>query len=148
MDQNKNIPPTLQRLGFIVNRTSWAMRRRVQSAIISSGHNLTPEQWISLNLLFEMGEMTQTELAWVMNAEKASVTRMIDALSEQGLVERKPFPDDRRKHMVSISKEGIEVRAVIAPQVFEQYEKMVEGITEEEKQVVTNILTRITEQAK
>ena len=52
------------------------------------------------------GEKSQSEVAKRLRVEGATVTRMVDLLSKEGLVQRQPHPSDRRINLISITPEG------------------------------------------
>jgi MarR family transcriptional regulator for hemolysin len=52
------------------------------------------------------GPKSQSEVAKRLRVENATVTRMVDVLSKEGLVERTPHPSDRRVNLLSISPKG------------------------------------------
>ena len=52
------------------------------------------------------GPKSQSDVAKRLQVEGATVTRMVDILSKEGLVERKPAPNDRRVNLLSITAEG------------------------------------------
>ncbi len=143
-----NSPPTVKRLGFLISRTSWAMRRRVQATIKAEGFNFTPEQWVAINLLADYSPIPQGELAELMHKDKASVTRIVESLVQQKLVLRNDDPTDARRQLVSLSPRGLEVKNDLAPKVFAEYSKMVEGISPEEHKLLSEVLIKICTQAE
>jgi DNA-binding MarR family transcriptional regulator len=50
--------------------------------------------------------MTLGELSSRMMVSNGNVTGLVDRLLSQGLLERRPSPNDRRAHLVSLSSEG------------------------------------------
>jgi MarR family transcriptional regulator for hemolysin len=54
------------------------------------------------------GKPSQSDLAKRLRVENATVTRMVDILSKEGLVEREPDPTDRRVNLLSVSPKGEE----------------------------------------
>lgn len=52
------------------------------------------------------GPRSQAEIARRLRVEGATVTRMVDALSREGLVERLPDPADRRVNLLTITPAG------------------------------------------
>lgn len=52
------------------------------------------------------GPKSQSDVAKRLRVEGATVTRMVDILSKEGLVERSPHPTDRRVNLLSISDKG------------------------------------------
>jgi DNA-binding MarR family transcriptional regulator len=57
---------------------------------------VTRQQWRALLTLARNDGLTQTELADLLEVERISVGRMVDRLVENGLVERRADPADRR----------------------------------------------------
>jgi DNA-binding MarR family transcriptional regulator len=57
---------------------------------------VTRQQWRALLTLARHDGLTQTELADHLDVERISVGRMVDRLVENGLIERRADPADRR----------------------------------------------------
>ena len=136
------------RLGFMINRASWAVRRRISRVLESSGMNLTPEQWVAINVLYEREGICQTQLADLMSREKASITRMLENLVDQGLATKRPDPKDRRKHLIFLSPEGRAFREEYFPKIFAEYRRLIQGIEDEDHQVAYAVLARICRNAE
>jgi MarR family transcriptional regulator for hemolysin len=71
-------------------------------------------------ILNMQGPKSQTDLARRLRVEAATVTRMVDILGKEGLVERTPDPNDRRVNLLSISPKG---EAVLAD-IFRVYDRL------------------------
>ncbi|HZD23317.1 MAG TPA: MarR family transcriptional regulator [Acidimicrobiia bacterium] len=56
--------------------------------------------------LHQMGPMNQRQLSEALQCSPRNVTGLVDALEEQGLVERRPHPTDRRAILVTLTTEG------------------------------------------
>ncbi|MEV0278662.1 MarR family transcriptional regulator [Streptomyces sp. NPDC050610] len=70
--------------------------------------DLTPTQAKALE---ELGEpKTARELAAVLCCEPPNVTYVIDKMQKQGLVERRPHPQDRRAKQLVLTDAGRELR--------------------------------------
>ena len=82
-------------IAFLVHDVARLMRGRFDADARARG--ATRQQWRVLVNLARMGEgPTQTELAERLDVEQITLCRMIDRLSEAGLVERRADPSDRR----------------------------------------------------
>jgi MarR family transcriptional regulator, transcriptional regulator for hemolysin len=81
-------------LGFLISDAARLMRtvfdRRVRRL------ELTRAQWLVLARLNRRPGASQSELADMMEVEKASAGRMVDRLERKGWIERRPDPVDRR----------------------------------------------------
>jgi DNA-binding MarR family transcriptional regulator len=66
--------------------------------------------------LFELDEhlgKPMGELAHAMACDASNATWLVDRLEERGLVERRPYPGDRRVKAVVLTAEGAKVRALL-----------------------------------
>lgn len=70
------------------------------------------------------GQKSQSDVAKRLRVENATITRMVDILSKEGLVCRTPDPADRRVNLLSVSPEGEEVLR----QIFVVYDAVREHI--------------------
>ena len=52
------------------------------------------------------GEITQQELALLLDSDKVSIVRIVDYLSGKGYVQRRHKTDDRRKHSLNLTDKG------------------------------------------
>ena len=52
------------------------------------------------------GPVSQSDVARRLRVEGATVTRMVDLLSKEGLVERSPHPSDRRVNLLRVTEKG------------------------------------------
>lgn len=87
------------RLRLAVMRLGRKLRRHV-------GGGLTPSQVSALASLERLGPMTLGELSGVENVRPPTLTKVVAALEEQGLVARRADPSDRRVARVEATAEG------------------------------------------
>ncbi|GHE34681.1 hypothetical protein GCM10018785_00390 [Streptomyces longispororuber] len=95
-----------RRLCGLVN----ALSRRIEGHVRehASALGLTAPQAVALREL--TGPMTLRELAERMCCEPSNATFVSDRLEEQGLVERRPHPSDRRAKQLVLTSEGAALR--------------------------------------
>jgi DNA-binding MarR family transcriptional regulator len=67
---------------------------------------LLPRQFGILNLIDAHPGITQRDLVRGSLVDPSSMVAVIDELEEMGLAERRPHPDDRRKHAVHLTAKG------------------------------------------
>ncbi|MEV0229921.1 MarR family transcriptional regulator [Nonomuraea sp. NPDC050786] len=70
--------------------------------------NLTTAQAVALREL--TGPLTMRDLADRMGCEPSNATFVVDRLEEQGIVERRPHPNDRRAKQLVLTAEGVALR--------------------------------------
>jgi DNA-binding MarR family transcriptional regulator len=70
------------------------------------GHSLSATQLAALGAVSRHGVMTPGELAEHERVQPPSMTRVISALEDQGLLTRNPHPTDRRQVILSLTGQG------------------------------------------
>ncbi|MDB5690299.1 MAG: MarR family transcriptional regulator [Sphingomonas bacterium] len=83
-----------QNIGFLLHDISRLMRHRFDVRARDLG--VTRPQWRALVHLARNPGSTQSELAELLDVEQITLCRMIDRLTDAGLVERRPDARDRR----------------------------------------------------
>lgn len=92
------------RLRMAIVRTA----RRLRQEAAGEVGGLTPTAAAALATIERHGPLTPSELAEVERVKRPTATRTLRALSEAGLVERTPDPEDGRSAVVSITATGRE----------------------------------------
>lgn len=93
------------RLRLVVTRLGRRLRRQAAG-------DLTPSQMSALASVVRLGPMTLGDLSTVENVRPPTVTKVVAALEEQGLVVREVDPRDRRVTRVGATARGSELLAV------------------------------------
>lgn len=83
---------------------------------------------------------SQVEIAKRLRIEGPTMTRMIDALSRDKLVERRPAPSDRRTNYLSLTEEGEAALEAIFAVTDGLRERLLEGLPEGEIERLSEIL--------
>ena len=73
-----------------------------------TAHGLTYPRARTLLRLSKKEQMTQSELAWELELEQATMVRILDRMEEHDLVERRPDPNDRRAKLIVLTRKGQE----------------------------------------
>ncbi len=89
--------------GFILNDVARLMRTAFDRRVKALG--LTRSQWWVLNHLFRNDGITQSELAVILEIEKATLGRLLDRMEQKGWVRREGHAGDRRAKRVFLTRE-------------------------------------------
>src|SRR4051812_21875404 len=98
-------------LADLVGQVTRSLRRRWADGIGSL--DLSPHQARALRVIANGGAQRLSAVAQALRIAPRSATEVVDALEEQGLVERAADPDDRRAVLVRQTAEGERVRAAV-----------------------------------
>jgi MarR family transcriptional regulator, transcriptional regulator for hemolysin len=89
--------------GFILNDVARLMRNIFDRRVKALG--LTRSQWWVLNHLFRNNGATQSELADILEIEKATLGRLLDRMEAKGWIRREEHVTDRRAKCVFLTDE-------------------------------------------
>lgn len=110
------------------------LNRRLRSQRTDETVSLT--QISALATLHRCGPMTPSELAASERVRPPSMTRVIAALEEEGLVSRRDHPTDGRQSIIELSPKGAELLAEEASAKERWLDKRLAELTEEERAVL------------
>lgn len=97
-------------IGYVVNRAALRMKAELHRAFRAGGYNLTPEHWAVLNCLWEKEGATQTEIAVTLAKDKTNVTRILDVMERNGLIQRKYHESDRRSYRIFLTQKATDMK--------------------------------------
>ncbi len=89
------------------------------------------------------GPMSMGELSRRLMVTNANITGLIDRLAREGLVERRPAPRDRRRHMVELTADGTRLFAAMADDHRVWLRDMTAGLARAEMAELFGLLGRL-----
>ncbi|MET7971273.1 MarR family winged helix-turn-helix transcriptional regulator [Micromonospora sp. NPDC005305] len=92
------------RSGPLLDHLARRMRLRSESVLAPLG--LRPRHLVALTVLRESGGISQQALAGTLQIDGTNVVGLLNDLEAEGLVERRRSPEDRRRHVVSLTAAG------------------------------------------
>ena len=104
---------------------------------------LTRVQFTTMAKLLEIGSCSQNELGRLILMDRATIKGVVNRLRKRGFVRVQADPNDRRQHVLSLSRLGQKVtrRAVaVAPAITE---KMLEQLNASERKQIVALLRKI-----
>jgi DNA-binding MarR family transcriptional regulator len=98
-----NQPP--RRSGALLDQLSRRMRLHAERVLAPLG--LRPRHLLALTVLREADGVTQQALSRTLTLDRANVVGLLNELEADGLIERRRSPEDRRRHIVELTDEGV-----------------------------------------
>jgi MarR family transcriptional regulator, transcriptional regulator for hemolysin len=86
--------PNNREFAFAINDVARLLRTFADHA--AGRYGMTRAKWAVLARLDRFEGLKQTELAEMLDLQPITLTRLLDGLADNGLIERRPDPDDRR----------------------------------------------------
>jgi len=109
-----------------------------------TAHGLTYPRARALFRLAKKQNMTQSELACELELEQATMVRLLDRMEENGLIERRPDPTDRRVKLLVLTPHGEEQAALVRSIADRMREQIFSDIDPRELNAAVELLERIS----
>lgn len=106
--------------------------------------DLTPEQFLTIDILWNQGALSQSELSEAMQKDKNSITKLVDALEKKGLVVRERDKSDRRSNKVVPTPKALKMKDQTKQFGISMLDNLIEGIDEKELRNFLATLDKIT----
>ena len=100
-----------QAMFSLANDLRLACQRIARRVRFESTSEVAPHQFSVLTFLQKAGPQTPTQLAAHDRVSAPSMTRTINCMVDEGLVERLPHPEDRRQILVTPTERGNQIIA-------------------------------------
>lgn len=127
------------RLSVLTNRISRAITAKYEQRF-----SLSLAEWRTLAVLGEESELSAAEVAERTAMDKVAISRAVNSLLANHRLERHFSPDDRRRSVLALSKEGRKVYEQIVPLALSYEAAMVQELSEEELGFLDSILTKLS----
>ena len=120
-----------------------AIARRMQKNFRAAGLEITIEQWSILYHLWKEDGLNQQQLCDKTFRDKPSITRLIDNLVKQGLVERKVSETDKRVNYIFLSNIAKDLQNQTIEIANQTMDEALVGISKNEIETVKNVLQKV-----
>jgi DNA-binding MarR family transcriptional regulator len=104
---------------------------------------LTRAQWTVLTRLHSRPGLSQSEVADLLEIEKATAGRLIDRLERKGWVERRADARDRRVNRMHLTARGERLHTAIWPVAESTVDEALSGLSPRERQQFTEVMLRV-----
>ncbi|MEC7377337.1 MAG: MarR family transcriptional regulator [Pseudomonadota bacterium] len=132
---------------FAVARVTRRWRKMLDERLKDLG--VTQARWSTMVYLEKGGEgLTQRELASLMAIENPTLVRLLDSLEQQGLIERRPCPNDRRARRLHLTKAGRNFMDELSERAERLRDEMLEGISDKDIDCTVKVFNKILENAE
>jgi len=136
------------RLIYLLSMAQQTMKDYTNAALSKAGVELTMTQAGILFLLKHKDMRTMSELGEVFDIDNSAVTRLVDRLEKNGIVERQTAPGDRRAYLVHMTPKGLDSLEKAKKIIMSVNEDLRKGFTSEEVAAYKKILRSILERFK
>ena len=104
--------------------------------------DLDGAEYLLLRTLEDLGPMDISTLASALGVDPSTVGRQVGAMHADGLVDRAPAPDDRRRTIISVTDEGLRRTETVRRRRRDNLQELLEGWTPEDLETLGVMLGR------
>ena len=133
----------IKQAGVYVNILNCRLKKYLAEVFKKNGVNLTAEQYLVMDTLWNEGTLTQQAIAFIIQKDKNSVTQFIDNLEKKGLVTRSVSKDDRRVNNIVVTKQGMALKDSTKQLAIDTMNMALEGIPEEDVMTFVRVSKKV-----
>ena len=128
---------------FLLKRLGFAAKERSLKAYEDMG--LHPYHYAILLTLGENSHETQGAIADALGYDRGQLVGLLDELEEQGLVERRRDPNDRRRHLVTLTADGDKTLRRLRALARQTEDEFLSPLDDDERATFHKLLLRLAE---
>lgn len=132
-----------EQVGHLLRRAHQRHTAIFQATI--GDHQLTPLQFAALMKLADVAEASQNHLGRLTAMDAATMQGVIKRLIARNLIARRPDPDDRRRLLLTLTKEGVALVEEATARGHRISDETLEPLSPAERQTFLKLLRRLTD---
>ena len=135
----------IKKIAVYINIVNCSLIKYFAKELSRNDINLTPEQYLVMDILWDAEVMSQQAIADIIQKDKNSVTKFIDSLEKKGLVYRQVNKTDRRVNNIVVSEEGMKLKARTTEVAIGMMRNVLKNIKEEDLMALDKVMNQIKE---
>ncbi|WP_010133907.1 MarR family winged helix-turn-helix transcriptional regulator [Ochrovirga pacifica] len=126
-----------------LGKTMKLIDHSIEDLFVEKNIDLTKAQFVLLRNIEKHEGLSQQELAFFVNRNKSTLTRMLATLEKKQFITKTYSKEDKRKFKVQITSEGKASLAKAYPYLTKFVKRLEQGISNQEKKQFTYLLNKI-----
>ena len=135
----------IKKIAVYINIVNCSLIKYFAKELTRNDINLTPEQYLVMDILWDAEVMSQQAIADIIQKDKNSVTKFIDSLEKKGLVYRQVNKTDRRVNNIVVSEEGMKLKVKTTEVAIGMMRNVLKNIKEEDLMALDKVMNQIKE---
>lgn len=126
-------------LNLVHNRT----KQFISTILQENGFNITPEQFLVMDTLWNEGTMSQQQLSQHIMKDKNSIVKLIDGLEKKNLVQRIADKTDRRQNLIELTPVAWEIKERATKVAIGALDLIIKDIPHDEMATFIKVLSKM-----
>ena len=132
-------------IAVYINLVACKLKQYISFMLKQSNVQLTPEQFLLIDILWNQGPMNQQKMADTLHKDKNSITKLADALEKKGLIVRERNAKDRRSNTMVLTPKAENLKFGAKEAGISILDKILVGISDEELRSFLVTLNKISD---
>jgi DNA-binding MarR family transcriptional regulator len=125
---------------LLIAQLARGTRRRIEQAVAPIG--LRPRELLALQHLSERGPSAQQALADMIGVDATNLVAILNSLEDAGLIQRSRDRADRRRAIITISRQGERLLAELDRALGQLDDEILAPLTHSEREILNSLLTK------
>lgn len=134
-----------KQVGVFLNLVHNRFKQYITAFFQEEGYNITPEQFLVMDTLWDEGSMSQQKIADTILKDKNSVVKMLDGLEKKHLVKRVACKEDRRQNLIEITPYAKEIQQNVTDIAMNAVDHVIKDIPKQDLYIFIKVLTKMAE---
>ncbi|MCK9304380.1 MAG: MarR family transcriptional regulator [Bacteroidales bacterium] len=137
-----------KKVGVFLNLVHCRFKLYLSVMFQKHGYDITPEQFLVLDALWDFGVQSQQEIAEKIMKDKNSVTKLIDGLEKKNYLIRESYQRDRRQNQIRLTRQGNEIKDGVTKVAIKATDQIIRDITKEEMDIFLRVIYKMMDNMK
>ncbi len=132
-----------KQIGVFLNLVHNHFKKYITEVFESKGYNITPEQFIVLDTLWDEGVLSQQQISSIILKDKNSVVKLVDRLEERGLVKRVNNVNDRRENLIKVTNLSMKIKDEVTTLALDAVNQIIKDIPTNKVEIFIEVLSQM-----
>ena len=135
----------IKEIAVYVNILNSRIKKCFFDKLQENGINITPEQFLVLDILWEIQSLSQQNIADIIQKDKNSVTKIIDSLEKKQMARRVMDQKDRRVNKIELTEKALALEEKVTKVAIDFMNDAIKGIDKQDLDNFVNVMRQIKE---